>query len=188
MEGPFASFRSSLLIEGSRVGSPNSTQCKPQTIAEGALPSYKALLCVRLTPLSGPVFPSNKEQKFPKLGQIWGINNLWQLSPLGRLQYSPSINIQFLGFLSFFKKKIKFIFRERGREGEREGEKHQCVVDYHVAPTGGLAHNRGMCPDWGLNWWPLTAHTQSTEQHQSGCLGLLSLGNFLIQCSPTGDL
>ena len=24
--------------------------------------------------------------------------------------------------------KILFIFRERGREGEREGEKHRCVV------------------------------------------------------------
>ena len=26
------------------------------------------------------------------------------------------------------KKKILFIFRERGRERERKGEKHQCVV------------------------------------------------------------
>ena len=30
-----------------------------------------------------------------------------------------------IGFLFF---KILFIFRERGREGDREGEKHQCVV------------------------------------------------------------
>ena len=35
-----------------------------------------------------------------------------------------------------------FIFRERGREGEREGkggrkrEKYQCVVESHVAPLG----------------------------------------------------
>ena len=29
------------------------------------------------------------------------------------------------------------LFRERGREGEREGEKHQCVVAPHVRPTGG---------------------------------------------------
>ena len=32
---------------------------------------------------------------------------------------------------------IYFIFRERGRKGEREGEKHQCVVASH------------MCPHWG---------------------------------------
>ena len=44
-----------------------------------------------------------------------------------------------------------FIFRERGREGEREGEKRQCVVASHVAPTGDLARNLGMCPDWELN-------------------------------------
>ena len=25
-----------------------------------------------------------------------------------------------------------FVFTERGREGEREGEKHQCVVASHV--------------------------------------------------------
>ena len=27
-----------------------------------------------------------------------------------------------------------FIFRERGREGEREGEKYQCVVASPVSP------------------------------------------------------
>ena len=29
-----------------------------------------------------------------------------------------------------------FIFRERGREEEREGEKHQCVVASYTPPTG----------------------------------------------------
>ena len=37
--------------------------------------------------------------------------------------------------------KILFIFRERGKEGEREGEKHQCVV----APSRPL-----------LGTWPTT--------------------------------
>ena len=32
-----------------------------------------------------------------------------------------------------------FIFRDGGREGEREGNKHQCVVASHVAPPGDLA-------------------------------------------------
>ena len=39
-------------------------------------------------------------------------------------------------------------------EGEKEGEKHQCVVASHMDPTGDLAHNPDMCPDWELNWWP----------------------------------
>ena len=39
------------------------------------------------------------------------------------------------------------IFREKGREGEREGDEHQCVVASHVTPTGDLAHNPGICPD-----------------------------------------
>ena len=50
----------------------------------------------------------------------------------------------------FFKRFYLFIFRERGREGEREGEKHQCVVASHVAPTGNLVHNPGMCLRLGI--------------------------------------
>ena len=44
-----------------------------------------------------------------------------------------------------------FIFRQRGREGEREGEKYQCVVASHTPPTGDLACNPGMCSEWELN-------------------------------------
>ena len=58
-------------------------------------------------------------------------------------------------FLSlFFLRLYLFIFRQRGREGEREGEKYQCVVASHIPPTGDLAHKPGMCPDWELNWRP----------------------------------
>ena len=46
---------------------------------------------------------------------------------------------------------LLFIFRQRGREGEREGEKQQCVVASHVPQTGDLACNPGMCPDWESN-------------------------------------
>ena len=63
-----------------------------------------------------------------------------------------------------------FISRKRGREGEREEEKPQCVVAFHVLPTGDLARNPGMCPDWELNQEPFSsqASTQSTETHQPG--------------------
>ena len=51
-----------------------------------------------------------------------------------------------------FLKDFIYLFLERGgREGEREGEKHQCVVASHVPPTGDLACNPGMCPDWESN-------------------------------------
>ena len=62
------------------------------------------------------------------------------------------------------------IFREKGREGEREEEKHQCVVASHVPPTGDLACNPGMCSDWESNQWPFgsQASAQSTELHQPG--------------------
>ena len=39
-----------------------------------------------------------------------------------------------------------------------------------MPPTGDLARNPGMCPDWESNWWPFGAQasTQSTEPHQPG--------------------
>ena len=51
----------------------------------------------------------------------------------------------------FFKIVFIYFFREREREGEREGEKHQCVVASHAPPTGDLARNPGMCPNWEWN-------------------------------------
>ena len=45
-----------------------------------------------------------------------------------------------------------YLFLEREREEEREGEKHQCVVATLALPTVDLVHNPGMCPDWELNW------------------------------------
>ena len=53
--------------------------------------------------------------------------------------------------LFFFLRLYLFIFRERGKEGEREGEKHQCVVPSCMSIFGGLACNPGMCPDWESN-------------------------------------
>ena len=73
-------------------------------------------------------------------------------------------------WLFFFKIFIYFIFRWRGREGEREGEKHQCVVASCMPPTEVMAHNREMCSDWESNQGPCgsQARAQSTEPHQPG--------------------
>ena len=48
----------------------------------------------------------------------------------------------------FFKDFIQLLLE---RKGKRQGEKHQCVVASTVPPTGDLAHNPGMCPDWESN-------------------------------------
>ena len=52
-------------------------------------------------------------------------------------------------FETFFKRSYLFIFRDRGREGEREGEKHRCAketsVAFHTAPTGDLARTTQAC-------------------------------------------
>ena len=54
--------------------------------------------------------------------------------------------------------------------GEREGEKHQCVVASHTPPTGDVAHNPSTCPDWESNWHPFgsQARAQCTEPDQPG--------------------
>ena len=76
-----------------------------------------------------------------------------------------------------------FIFKERGREEEREGEKHQCVVASQAPPTGDLAHNPGMCPDWESNQQPFDsqASTQSTEPHQPGLTRVLYAMNAVTE-------
>ena len=67
-----------------------------------------------------------------------------------------------------FKKIYLSIFSERGRKGEREGEKHQCVVASHVPAAEDLAHNPSMCPDSELNQqlFGSQALTQSTKLYQ----------------------
>ena len=82
----------------------------------------------------------------------------------------------------FFKRFYPFIFTEREREGEREGEKHQCEVASHAPPTRDLAHNPGMCPDWESNQqrFGSQAGSQSTEPHQPGWVF-----TFLKHCVTT---
>ena len=55
--------------------------------------------------------------------------------------------------------------------------KHQCVVASRVPPTGDLAFNPGMCPDWESNWQPFgsQAGAQSTEPQQPGETTVLNM-------------
>ena len=82
---------------------------------------------------------------------------------MNRIDYDKITFIK-QGDYCFFLRLYLFIFRERGREGD----KHQCVVASLVPPTRDMAHNPGMCPDWESNQRPFgsQAGTQSTEPHQ----------------------
>ena len=53
----------------------------------------------------------------------------------------------FKEFLKFLKR--LYLFLERGREKERKRN-----IGVSQAPTGALAHNPAMCPDWELNLQP----------------------------------
>ena len=58
---------------------------------------------------------------------------------------------------------------------ERKGENHQCVVASHTPPSGDLACNPDMCPEWESNQRPFgsQAGAQSTEPHQPGLTAFL---------------
>ena len=74
---------------------------------------------------------------------------------------SPSLTVSFFNLHNILKDFIYFIFRERGREGERERninarEKHRLVAS-HTPPTWIRARNPGMCPKQGSNLQPFAS-------------------------------
>ena len=82
----------------------------------------------------------------------------------------------------YFLKDFIYLFYREG-ETEREGEKHQCVVDSRAPPTGYPAHNPGMCPDWESNQQPFVSkgNTQSTESNQPGpFIGQYLMNLFIV--------
>ena len=83
----------------------------------------------------------------------------------------------FFFFLRFY---YLSIFRERGMEGE----KHQCVVASHVSPTGDLACNPGICPDWESN--PRPFHSQASAQSTGAILA--GADWLLLVCALPRDL
>ena len=65
------------------------------------------------------------------------------------IQTYPQLRVKYI-FNCFFFKILFYLLLERGREGEREGLKHQCMVACYMPPTGDLAHNTGVCPRLGI--------------------------------------
>ena len=91
-------------------------------------------------------------------------------------------------YFLFFKRFYLFIFRERGREGEREEEKHRCVrligCLMHTPSWGSGLQNRHV-PWLGINLWPLVCRTTpSPPSHtsQGGRLTSHSSGTCDVVC------
>ena len=77
--------------------------------------------------------------------------------------------------------KVFFIFIERGREREKEGDKHQCVVESHMAPTGDLDDNPDMCPDWELNRDPLVSNPRLIQWATPARTSFLLFYNWILK-------
>ena len=73
----------------------------------------------------------------------------------------------------FFFKDFIYSFSERGEEKEKKRERNISVL---LLPTGDLACNPDMCPDWESNQRPFgsQARAQSTELQQPGLLYFLT--------------
>ena len=77
----------------------------------------------------------------------------------------------------FLKRVFICLFLETGREGEREGKKHQCVVASCMPPTGDMALYPGMCLRLGieqvtlwLSGWQALCPLSHTSQGPCGFL------------------
>ena len=79
-------------------------------------------------------------------------------------------------------KNIYIFFVERGEGKEKKRERNINVwLPLTCAPTGDLARNPGMCPDWESNWqlFGSQAGTQSIQPHQPGAESLKLLNSTI---------
>ena len=72
-----------------------------------------------------------------------------KLSPGASLLLNTSLTAQKTNIFFFFLRFYLFIFRQKGREGEIEGEKHQCVVVFHTPPPPGTWPTTQACAPTG---------------------------------------
>ena len=77
----------------------------------------------------------------------------------------------------FFLRFYLFTFRQRRREGERRGEKHQCVAASHVPPTRDPACNPGTCPNREPHLQPFGSQA-GTGPHQPGLNSIIDYPNL----------
>ena len=98
---------------------------------------------------------------------------------------------------NFFKRfYLCIIFLQMGKGGRKRGretllyERHIQLVASPISPTGDLAHNPGMRPDWEPNQRPfiLQAGTQSTEPRQAGLILQILTQMFSSLTVPSSGL
>ena len=78
-----------------------------------------------------------------------------------------SNNMIFFNF-NFYSKKV---FKERRREGEREGEKHWCERETSTGCRSygqDQTHNQGRCSDWEPNQQPFTSWEDANQVRHIG--------------------
>ena len=127
LSGPFSVFIFHYVFNFSSCHYDSFEGLKPSFIPFWELPLYQ-LLCLALG------IPWAKMQNPCCLGPY-----LWLM-----FYFSYSLS----ALLFFFKKKKRafiYLFLERRRDGEREGEKHWYVVVSCMPPSGDPACNPGMC-------------------------------------------
>ena len=110
---------------------------------------------VWLNGLSASLRTKTLPVRFPVRAHVWCVGQapVWWPARGNSLMYLSHVDVSLPPFSSLkinkILKRFLFIFREREREGGRQGEKHQCMVASHMPPTGDLARNPGMCPRLG---------------------------------------
>ena len=130
----------------------------------------------------GVPVPAEQQRGFwPPGSKRWTPGSLCQIKPYLSDNWGSSILFKIFYFVLFF--------RERGKEGEREGEtywyeKHRLVVFMYTlkgTPTGDWTRNPGVCPDWEVNrqTFSFEGNTQPTEPHWLGQSSYLFTKNNL---------
>ena len=108
------------------------------------------------------------------------------LSKLWLFEHLKLFSLFFRFYLFIFRFYLFIIFRERGKEGKSEEEKHGCVKETLIGclllhPNQGLTHNPDMCPEQESNWQPFSLQddAQPTEPHCSGNVFFFPSSEFL---------
>ena len=161
-------------------------------------------LRLRITGIEQGVRTRGLEQQFLALAAHWNhlgdLRTVWCLHavPRGFLVIGQRLRWlrgSFIYFYFLFKNFKDFIqlFLERGEGKEKGGGKHQCVVGSPAPPTGDLACNLGMYPDWELNWRPFKLVARlalnplsHTNQGSEGVLKALKNSDVQLKLRNTG--
>ena len=153
-------------LEASILGVPRHA-----ALGDGETPVWLALPAPERKPSPGlrePARPGCQSWRLPDVGLAAPPGQEFSLSH-AKLEVSFRFLVTaFPFYLLLFLKKRFYLFIFRRGKGGGEAEKHQCVVASHMPPTGGLAGNPGVSPDWESNQGSFgsQARTQSAEPHQ----------------------